>query len=102
MSELDVAGRLVEMAQRALPSAEIEATVDRNRLALTRFANSVIHQNVAEDTTAVHLRVHADGRSTAGSSTALDDAGLSALVARTVAAVRVAPRDPGWPGLAPP
>jgi len=101
LTELDLAARLLETAQRALPGAEIEATVDRNRLSLTRFANSVIHQNVGEDTTTVGLRVHADGRTTAGSSTALDDAGMAALVERTVLAVRVAPLDPGWPGLAP-
>jgi len=102
MRERDLATRVLEMAQRASPGAEIEATVDRHRLALTRFANSVIHQNVGEDTTVVRLRVHADGRTTAGSSTALDDTGLAALVKRTVEAVRIAPRDPGWPGLAPP
>ena len=82
--------------------AEIEAAVDRNLLALTRFANSVIHQNVADDVVGVRLRVHRDGRTASGSTTAVDDEGLQALVDRTLAAVAVAPLDPGWPGLAPP
>ena len=50
-AELDLAGSALDRATAALPGAEIEISVDRNRLALTRFANSVIHQNVAEDIT---------------------------------------------------
>ena len=86
----------------ALGGAEIEASVTRNRLALTRFANSVIHQNVAEDVTSVRLRIHHGGRTASGSATVIDDAGLGALVERTVESVTVAPHDPGWPGIAPP
>jgi predicted Zn-dependent protease len=86
----------------AAPRAEVEVRADRRRLALTRFANSVIHQNVADDTTSVRVRMHAGGRTVSGSSTLTDSNGLAALVARTAEAVRVAPLDPGWPGLAPP
>ena len=48
-SELERAAVALERAIAELPGAEIEVSVDRNELALTRFANSVIHQNVAED-----------------------------------------------------
>ena len=41
--------------------------------ALTRFAESVIHQNVAEDVTTVRLVVHHDGRTTSGSASVVDD-----------------------------
>jgi predicted Zn-dependent protease len=102
VSELDVAQRTLESAKAAVPGADIEVSVDRSRLALTRFANSVIHQNVADDTTTVHIRVHLEGRTAAGTSTLMDGDGLAALVSRTAAAVKVAPIDPGWPGLAPP
>lgn len=100
--ERELAERALDLAARALPDAEVSASVERHQLALTRFANSVIHQNVAEDITSVHLRLHHDARSAAGAATIIDADGLSALVERTVAAVRMAPADHGWPGLAAP
>jgi predicted Zn-dependent protease len=90
----------VDLATAAAPDGEVDASADRNRMALTRFANSVIHQNVAEDVTTVRLRLHRDGRTASGSATVIDDADVPALVDRVLDAVRVAPRDPGWPGLA--
>ena len=73
---------VVELATAAAPDAEVDAAADRNRLALTRFANSVIHQNVAEDVTTVRLRLHREGRTATGSSTVVDEAGVPALVER--------------------
>jgi predicted Zn-dependent protease len=99
--ELDLATSAVELVTAALPGAEVEAAADRNRLALTRFANSVIHQNVAEDATRVRVRIHHDGRTASGSGTAIDERGRQALVERAVDSVKVAPHDPAWPGLAP-
>ncbi|MEV4757700.1 metallopeptidase TldD-related protein [Micromonospora sp. NPDC049559] len=102
-SELDLAGRVVELVRRAAgPSAEAEVNAVRKELALTRFANSYIHQNVAEATTTVALRLHLDGRTAAASTTLTGDDGLRDLVERTVAAARLGPLDPKWPGLAPP
>jgi predicted Zn-dependent protease len=100
--ERDLAGAALDRTVTALPSAEVEVSADRNELALTRFANSVIHQNVAEDVTSVSIRIHHDGRTAATSATVTDDADLAGLVTRAVEAVRMAPADPGWPGLAPP
>ena len=94
--------QVVERVREALPGAEFSAQVDRNRLALTRFANSVIHQNVAEDTTALRLVVHLDGRTASGSTSVVSEDDVSSLVDRVASAVRVAPLDPTWPGLAPP
>ena len=54
--------------------------MQRRRCALTRFANSFIHQNVAEATTTVRLRLHVDGRTAAGSTTVTDADGLRGLV----------------------
>ncbi len=102
MTVVETATRVLEMVMAADRSIEVEVSVDRNRLALTRFANSVIHQNVADDTVGVRVRVHRDGRTASGSSTLVAPDGLRALVDRTLAAVAVAPADPGWPGLAPP
>ncbi|WP_433283327.1 TldD/PmbA family protein [Micromonospora sp. CA-244673] len=103
MSELDLAGRVIELIRRLAGSeAQAEVVVTRADLALTRFANSFIHQNVAESGTTVRLRVHADGRTAAGSGSLVDPDGLTALVERTLAATRLAPPDPAWPGLTPP
>lgn len=102
MSHLDLAEQVLELVAAAGVGAEAEVGVDRRDEALTRFANSFIHQNVADTTTTVRLRLHAGGRTASGSTTLTSVDGLRALVARTVAAVRLAPADPGWPGLAPP
>ncbi|MFR9776741.1 TldD/PmbA family protein [Micromonospora sp. MS34] len=102
-AELDLAGRVVELVRRiAGPDAQAEVVVTRSDLALTRFANSFIHQNVAESGTTVRLRLHADGRTAAGSGSLVDPDGLAALVERTLTAARLGPPDPAWPGLAPP
>ncbi|MFG3301132.1 TldD/PmbA family protein [Micromonospora chersina] len=103
MTEVDLAGRVVELVRRlAGPGAEAEVVVTRADLALTRFANSFIHQNVAESGTTVRLRLHASGRTAAGSGSLVDPDGLTALVERTLAAARLCPPDPAWPGLTPP
>ncbi|WBB66540.1 metallopeptidase TldD-related protein [Micromonospora sp. WMMD812] len=102
-TEVDLAAQVVELVRQVGgPGAEAEAVVTRSELALTRFANSFIHQNVAESTLGVRLRVHVDGRTAAGSGSVASPEGLRALVERTLAAARLCPPDPAWPGLTPP
>ncbi|GGK16742.1 hypothetical protein GCM10010124_06690 [Pilimelia terevasa] len=99
--ELDHATRvLAEVA--ATGGGEAAVAVRRTANALTRFANSVIHQNVADETTTVLLTLHAQGRTASGSTTLTTPDGLAALVARTRAAAALCPPDATWPGLAPP
>lgn len=96
----ETAERVLQAARTAAGgSADVDVTVEHEHLALTRFANSYIHQNVASDTDTVTLRIHADGRTAVNTTTVTDDAGLAALVERTVAAVRLSPADAGWAGL---
>jgi predicted Zn-dependent protease len=95
----DIARRVLEMVG---PGVEAEVFVGHTALALTRFANSFVHQNVADATTSVRLRLHADGRTASGSTTVTTDDGLARLVLRTREAARLLPPDPGWAGLAPP
>ncbi|MEV0131458.1 metallopeptidase TldD-related protein [Dactylosporangium sp. NPDC050688] len=97
MSETDLAARVLKLVDAGV---EAEVVVERAALSLTRFANSYIHQNVADETTTVRLRLHADGRTATASSTVLD--GIEDFVRRTVASMRLAPLDPTWPGLTPP
>lgn len=93
----------LELVTRLAPAdAEAEVATETQTLALTRFANSFIHQNVADTTTTVRLRLHAAGRTASGSTTVTTPDGLTALVERTLAASQLLPADPGWPGLTPP
>jgi predicted Zn-dependent protease len=100
-AEQELATTAVELTASALPGADVEAAADRHRLALTRFANSFIHQNVADDTTTVRIRVHHDGRTASSSATVTGEADVRAVVDAVAAAVKVAPLDPGWPGVSP-
>lgn len=102
VAELDIARRVLELARAAAgPGAEIDAFVETTDLALTRFANSYIHQNVADRTTTAVLRLHAEGRTVSASTTLTGADALAALVERTALAAKVAPLDRAWPGLAP-
>ncbi|MCP2325408.1 putative Zn-dependent protease [Hamadaea flava] len=98
----DLAHQVLDLVRTAAPTAEAAVSADRTEQWLTRFATSFIHQNVADETTSVTLTVHVDGRTTVASTTLTDDAGLRALVERTVGATRLAPLDAAWPGLVPP
>ncbi|MEV0897689.1 metallopeptidase TldD-related protein [Actinoplanes sp. NPDC049802] len=101
--ELELAVRVVELVRELGGSGcEAEVNVRHEAEALTRFANSAIHQNVASATTDVRLRLHTDGRTAGGSTTLTGPDGLRTLVERTLAAARVSPADRSWPGLAPP
>jgi predicted Zn-dependent protease len=102
MTEADIAAQVLDLVRAAAGAAEAEVTVSRYDSALTRFANSFIHQNVQDVATTVRLRLHLDGRTTAASTTMVRTDELRALVERTLDASRVAPVDAGWPGLAPP
>jgi predicted Zn-dependent protease len=98
-----IAERVLELVRSAEPSAEAEVTVRDGTAALTRFANSAIHQNVGEEVSRIDLRVAVDGRSaSAGLDARPDRDGLGRLVEGALEAARVRPQDPDWPGLTPP
>ncbi|HUP87230.1 MAG TPA: metallopeptidase TldD-related protein [Acidimicrobiales bacterium] len=82
--------------------AEAIVSATAGESALTRFANSRIHQNVGEDDSSVYLKVVVDGRYASASTTQSDAESLRRLVDRTIEAARLRPPDPDWPGLAPP
>jgi len=98
-SLLDLCERVLELVG---DGAEAEVTVSSGRSALTRFANSAIHQNVADDGTWVGLTATVDGRWAATATNRTDPDALGRLVQRALDAARLRPVDPDWPGLAPP
>ena len=79
-AELELAARVVELVRQvAGPSAEAEVMVRHEAEALTRFAVSMIHQNVADAATTVSLRLHLDGRTATGSTTIVNAATTSRM-----------------------
>jgi predicted Zn-dependent protease len=89
---------LEEVRRQAGPGAEAVVRAEHAVLALTRFAGSTIHQNVADERATVHLQLTVDGGRTATASTTRSR-DVADLVAATLAAARLCPRDPSWPGL---
>ena len=96
------ASALCERVLEAVGSGvEAEVTVRQGLSGLTRFANSHIHQNVAEEAMVTRLKVCVDGRQAAVTSTVAAGDPRS-LVQRALAAARLRPVDPDWPGVAAP
>ncbi|MCW2546905.1 MAG: Protein pmbA [Mycobacterium sp.] len=87
--------------------AHIAVTTEVGTRALTRFAESAIHQSVTEDIRSLTLSVTVDGRTALVSSGAegwtgaAGTDGLRRLVTAALTATRLRPTDPNWPGLAP-
>ncbi len=84
--------------------AHIAVTTEVGTSALTRFAESAIHQSVTEDVRNLTLSVTLDGRTAQVSGSAdgwPGTDGLRRLVAAALDAARLRPADPHWPGLAP-
>jgi predicted Zn-dependent protease len=99
MDPVAIADRLVELVG---DRADAEAACATGRSALTRFANSSIHQNVANDYVWARVRVAVGGRVASASTDRPTDDGLDRLVERSLAAAGMRAVDPEWPGLAPP
>ncbi|MCA1683865.1 MAG: TldD/PmbA family protein, partial [Actinobacteria bacterium] len=98
-----VSSVLEEVRRQAGPAAEAIVRAEHAALALTRFAASAIHQNVADERVSLSLSLTVDGGRTATAATTRTRGEAPAeLVAATLAAARLRPRDPAWPGLAGP
>jgi predicted Zn-dependent protease len=95
-----------EVAERVIglvgDRAEAQVIVDGTEHALTRFANSFIHQNVGEHGLNVQLKLSVNDRVAVSTTTRSDPAGLESLVEETIHAARLRPTDKDWPGLAAP
>ncbi|MFL5722122.1 MAG: PmbA/TldA family metallopeptidase, partial [Chloroflexota bacterium] len=78
---------------------EAEALVTAEDSALTRFANSEIHQNVAETNVAINLRVVVGKRVGVASTSRTDTEGLRRLADQAIAIARVVEELDDWGGL---
>jgi PmbA protein len=90
----DVVGRALKAG-----ATEAEALVMGEDSALTRFANSEIHQNVAETSHTVNLRFVAGRKIAVLSTGRTDPDGLRLLVQRASAIVRTCEELDDWAGL---
>jgi predicted Zn-dependent protease len=101
----DRAADALALAEAALVHAtrdgatEAEALVMAEDSALTRFANSEIHQNVAESNVVVNLRVVVGKRIGVASSGRTDEDGLRRLAENATAIARVTEELEDWGGL---
>lgn len=82
--------------------AEAEAIFTERSAALTRFANSRIHQNVAERDATLRIRLVRDTRTGVASTNRLDDEGLREVVERASATLALATPNPNGAPLAAP
>jgi PmbA protein len=98
LDPLAIARRAVELG-RAAGATEVEALVSDERAQLTRFANSEIHQNVAETNGSINLRVAIGKRIGVAGSNRLDDEGLRALAETATAIARNSAELDDWGGL---
>jgi PmbA protein len=96
----DHASAIFDKLRRYTSADEVELLVSSGRSALTRFANNTIHQNVAEESHALSLRVSIDvgsisgGRTARASTNKLDDDSLRRLAQTAETLVRMQQADP--------
>jgi PmbA protein len=81
-------------AARGLGAPDAEAIVAAGNSALTRFANNAIHQNVAERSGQLSVRVQMDGRTARATTNRLDDASIQQVVEEAVALTKLQEPDP--------
>jgi predicted Zn-dependent protease len=102
MDELLGRARFESLADRALDAStadQTEVVVLGVDSALTRFANSGIHQNVAERNVQVRVRAIVGKRSGVATTNDLTDAALTRVVAQAIEAAERQPEDPELPDL---
>lgn len=95
MTQTDLTARLLAMSK----ADQTEVVVAERDRQLTRFANSEIHQNVAETDTEVRVRVVVDNRVGVASTNDLSDKALAQVLERAHLLARHAAPDEAFPGL---
>jgi len=99
MVSLDRALELLQTVLTFVPSDEAEATLLVEDQALTRFANNVIHQNVAQRNARLAVRAVVSGGVGMAVTNRLDSDGQRMVAEQAAAIARLQPPDPEFPGL---
>ena len=89
----DLFGQVVDSA-RSRGVGEVEVIFAAENQALTRFANNVIHQNVAEQNKHLSVRVVIDGRTARASTNRTDRDAIERVVDQAIAITRLSEPDP--------
>ncbi|MGH9756382.1 MAG: PmbA/TldA family metallopeptidase, partial [Candidatus Acidiferrales bacterium] len=87
----NLAARILKLSAADETEVEISFATD----ALTRFANNVIHQNVAEQTLAISVRAVIDGRTARATTNRTDEDSLRRAVEAAITLARHTPKNPG-------
>jgi PmbA protein len=90
----DLAGDLFSHIKKHSTADEVEAYFYGGPSALTRFANNVIHQNVADENYGVSVRTSFGGRTARASTNKLDDESLKRVVLASESLAKVQHPDP--------
>jgi predicted Zn-dependent protease len=93
---------LLSRALSLATDAEAEVIFTERAAALTRFANSRIHQNVAERDATLRIRLARDARTGVAATNRLDDEGLREAISRASATLALATPNPDGAPLAEP
>ena len=87
----NLAARILKLSGADETEVEISFATD----ALTRFANNVIHQNVAEQTLAISVRAVIDGRTARVTTNKTDEGSLRHVADTAITLARHTPKNPG-------
>lgn len=90
----DQAAEIFERVKEHSTADEVEVLIYGGKSALTRFANNVIHQNVAEENYSVSVRTAFSGRTARATTNKLDDESLKQVVQASESLARVQHPDP--------
>ena len=90
----DHAADIFDRIKTLTAADEVEVLFSGGRFALTRFANNIIHQNVAEENHVVSVRTAFGGRTARATTNKFDDESLRRVVESSEALARVQHPDP--------
>lgn len=93
-AEFKRAYEVAESAARSMGIGDVEVLIVAHSEALTRFANNAIHQNVAELSHALSVRVVKDQRTARASTNRFDADSIRRTVEEAVALTRASEADP--------
>src|SRR5580704_13974445 len=90
----DQAADIFDRIRKISSADEVEVLFSGGKFALTRFANNIIHQNVAEENHTVSMRTVFAGRTARASTNKFDNDSLRRVVESSESLARLQHPDP--------